>query len=143
MNKLHIRPSDEICNNCDPDYKNCWSRILIYPDLTKPSNFVKLLEILTSNELEVVFGTCKHKKTNFYCDIYHYETMTDTKGLVIDYLQELFCNISDITSKSLVSTLLKMLNGDLPIEMIDGELQENLYNMWEVSICIDYQEVNR
>src|SRR5574344_504908 len=109
-------------------------------DFTKPDNFVKLLEILTINNLEVVFGTCKYKNTNYYCDIYHYETMTDKNG-IIDDLQELFCNIADNPQKAFVSTLLKMFNGDLPIEEIDGKMQENLYNMWEVSICLDYQNV--
>lgn len=37
--------NDEICNNCDPDYRNCWSRKECYPDFTKPSNFVKLINL--------------------------------------------------------------------------------------------------
>ena len=66
--------------------------------------------------------------------------MTDKNG-IIDDLQELFCNIADNPQKAFVSTLLKMFNGDLPIEEIDGKMQENLYNTWEVSICLDYQNV--
>src|SRR5574344_3080603 len=147
---LGIKPKKEIAMHCGTNCNrhNCimdrdcehYKPIGAYPDLTKPSNFVKLLEILTINNLQVVFGTCEYKNTNYYCDIYHYETMTDKNG-IIDDLQELFYNIADNPQKAFVSTLLKMFNGDLPIEEIDGKMQENLYNMWEVSICLDYQNV--
>jgi hypothetical protein len=120
--------------------KNC-SIIKVYPNLTSPNNFVKLLELLTTNDLEVFFGTCKYKKTNYYCDIINYEFMTNKEGAVIDDLQELFCKIADTHPKALVNNLLSMFNGDLPIEMIDGEMRENLYCCWEHMICIDYPHV--
>ena len=97
--QCELSPVDECCElecpciECELDKPN------IYPDFTKPDNFVKLLEILTINNLEVVFGTCKYKNTNYYCDIYHYETMTDKNG-IIDDLQELFCNIADNPQKA-------------------------------------------
>lgn len=36
---------DKICELCDSNYKECWSRQKHYPDLSAPSNFVKLQQI--------------------------------------------------------------------------------------------------